>query len=184
MKQGSFYEVFLNLLKNLYDAKTQIIDIFPITLQSASHQELKDAFSSEFEEAKNQLQRLKKIFKLLNENPTGVNSLSIHGILHEAKEVIQNNFPPAVKDVAIIISAQKVAHDEIAGYGSARTLANHLSDAQVSNTIRFDEIADLLQETLDEIANADDRLTEIAEGGFFSTGINEEAQKQAEVNRS
>jgi len=83
----------------------------------------------------------------------------------------------AVKDASIIIACQKIEHYEIASYGSARTLARHLSDAAVDDRIDFDEIADILQQTLDEESAADEQLTDIAEGGFFSSGINEEAER-------
>lgn len=172
-QQGSFFTMFLDLLRDIYDAENQIVEALPKAIQAASHAELKDAFSQHLDETKNQVERLKKIFKMLNENPTGTRCEGMQGLLEECQEVLQKNFSPAAKDACLIIACQKVEHYEIASYGSARTLARHLN----TSGINFDEIADMLQETLDEESDADEKLTEIAEGGFFTQGINAEAEK-------
>jgi ferritin-like metal-binding protein YciE len=117
---------------------------------------------------------------MLNENPTGKKCPGMQGLLDEGKEVIRQAGSAAVKDAHLIIAAQKVEHYEIAAYGSARAIARHLSDIEYNDRVDFDEIADLLQESLDEEANADEKLTEIAEGSFFTTGINEEAEREEE----
>lgn len=178
MQQSSFYNTFVDLLKVLFDAENQIVDALPKMIKAASHQELKDAFSQHLEETKNQVQRLKKIFKTLNENPTGLRCEAMKGILAEGEEALSKDNTPAVKDATLIIAGQKVEHYEIASYGSARTLASHLSNSGISDRIDFDEISDLLQQTLDEEGEADEKLTEIAEGGFFTKGINAEAEKE------
>lgn len=176
--------MFVDLLRDIFDAENQIVVGLPKMIQAASHQDLKDAFSNHLDETKMQVQRLKAIFKILNENPTGKKCQAMQGILEEGEEVIKSNDSPAVKDAALIIAAQKVEHYEIASYGSARALARHLNDAQSNENFDFDEIADLLQESLDEEAGADEKLTEIAEGGFFSSGINDEAEKDNSRPRS
>ncbi|WP_068470393.1 ferritin-like domain-containing protein [Candidatus Protochlamydia phocaeensis] len=178
LNQGSFFEVFLTLLKGIFDFENQIVDGLPKVIKAATNPELKDALSQHLDETKNQVQRLKKIFKMLNENPTGKPCPAMQGMMQEAQEVISKNTSPNVKDANLIICCQQVEHYEIASYGSARTLARHLHDAQVSDRVDFDEIADLLQQTLDEESAADEKLTDIAEGGFFSQGINDEAEKE------
>lgn len=115
---------------------------------------------------------------MLNENPTGMKCIGMQAILEEGEKGLKQSWPPAVKDASLIIACQKVEHYEISGYGSARTLARHLNDVAVDDRIDFDEIADLLQQTLDEESAADEKLTDIAEGGFFSTGVNEVAEKE------
>jgi ferritin-like metal-binding protein YciE len=140
--------------------------------------ELKKALTQHLDETKNQVQRLKQIFKMLNENPTGVQCTGMQAILEEGEKCLKQSWPPAVKDASLIIACQKVEHYEISSYGSARTLARHLNDTAVDDRIDFDEIADLLQQTLDEESAADEKLTDIAEGGFFSTGVNEAAEKE------
>lgn len=179
MKQSGFYDLFLDLLKNVFDGENQIIQKLPKVIQTASNQELKNALSEHLEETKNQVKRLQQIFKMLNENPTGTSCIGIEALFKEGEIESKINWTPAVKDAAIIIACQKIEHYEISAYGSARTIARHLNDAGINERIDFDEIADLLQLTLDEESSADEKLTDLAEGGFFSTGINETAEKEA-----
>lgn len=178
MKQNGLYDVFLDLIKDLFDAENQIVQNLPKIIQATSNSDLKEALSQHLDETKNQVQRLKKIFKMLNENPTGTTCKGMEALLEEGEKAIEKKFSPAVEDANLIIACQKVEHYEIAGYGSARTLARHLNDAALDDRIDFDEIADLLQQTLDEESATDEKLTDLAEGGFFSTGINEEAEKE------
>lgn len=178
MKQNALYDVFLDLLRNIFDAENQIIQNLPRVIQTASNTDLKDALNNHLEETKSQLQRLKKIFKLLNENPTGNNSRAMEALFEEGEKDIRKDLPQAVKNSILIVGCQKIEHYEIACYGSARTLARHLNNVGIDDRIDFDEIADLLQQSLDEESAADEKLTDIAEGGFFSTGINEEAEKE------
>jgi ferritin-like metal-binding protein YciE len=177
MKQNALYDVFVNLLKEIFDAENQIVQTLPKIMQAASNPDLKEALSQHLEETKNQVTRLKKVFKTLNENPTGTSCQTMQSLLEEGATAISQAYPSAVKDANIIIDCQKLEHYEIACYGSARTLARHLNDAAIDERIDFDEIADILQQSLDEESAADEKLTDIAEGGFFSTGVNEEAEK-------
>lgn len=92
----------------------------------------------------------------------------MRGLIQEGEEVLHKAGPSATRDAAIIGAAQRVEHYEMAGYGTARTHARELG---------YDEIADLLQTTLDEEGEADKLLTSIAEGGLFEEGINEMAER-------
>ncbi|MBA3721994.1 MAG: ferritin-like domain-containing protein [Parachlamydiaceae bacterium] len=180
MTSNAFFEMFLDLLRDIFNAENQIISALPKVIKAASNPELKEALTSHLEETKNQVDRLKKIFKTLNENPTGEKCSGMEGIIDECSEALElSNSSPTVKDAALIIGCQKVEHYEIASYGSARALARHLNDSGISDRIDFDEIADILQQTLDEESDADEKLTEIAEGGFFTKGINEEAERDS-----
>lgn len=178
MKQNALYNVFLDLLKDLFDAENQIIENLPKISQIVTNNDLKEALSQHLDETKYQVQRLKKIFKILNENPTGTPCKVMQSLFQEGQKEIAKNHSPSVKDASLIIACQKVEHYEIASYGSARTLARHLNNAGIDDRVDFDEIADLLQQSLDEESAADEKLTDIAEGGFFNTGINEEAEKE------
>lgn len=180
----SFYDMFVELLRDMFDAENQIVEALPKMVQASSHPELKEAFSQHLEETKNQVQRLKKIFKSLNENPTGKSCQAMKGLIDEGKEAIEQQATGAVKDACLIVAAQKIEHYEIASYGSARAIARHLNDSQTNDRIDFDEIADILQVTLDEEGDANEKLTDIAEGGFFTTGINEEAENEELRKRS
>lgn len=180
MTKNAFFELFVDILRDTFDAENQIVHALPKAIQAASHVELKEALSSHLEETKNQVERLKRIFKMINENPTGQKCEAMHGLLKECEEMASKKTAAAVKDAGIIVACQKVEHYEISTYGSARTIARHLSDAKVNERIDFDEIADILQQSLDEESDADEKLTEVAEGGFFAQGINAEAEKSVE----
>jgi ferritin-like metal-binding protein YciE len=90
----------------------------------------------------------------------------MEGLIAEGNEVIRMSGDPLAKDAALIAGAQRIEHYEIAGYGTARTLADELG---------LDEARDLLDQTLDEEANADKLLTKIATGGMFRAGVNQAA---------
>ncbi len=185
MKQHAFYELFVDQLRELYDIENQIITNLPKVMQKVEHEELKEALASHLDETKNQLQRLKKIFKEINENPTGVTSRALEGIVEDTEAWIKKKQSPAVQDAGIIVHCQKIEHYEISCYGSARALARHLHDAAESqDRVDFDEIADILQQSLDEESSADEKLTDLAEGGFFTQGINEEATQEEVVSAS
>ncbi len=179
MKQKALYNLFLNLIKDLFDAESQIIQKLPKVIQAVSNTDLKKALNHHLQETTHHNERLKQIFKTLNENPTGTTCLVMQSLFEEGEKGVKTEWPAAVKDAAIIIACQKVEHYEISSYGSARTIARHLNDIAVNERIDFDEIADLLQETLDEESTADEMLTDLAEGGFFNTGINEKAEKES-----
>ncbi len=178
MAHGALYDMFLNLLRDIYDAENQIILALPKAAQAASHSDLKEFFSIHLDESNNQLMRLKNIFKWLNENPTGVNCRAIQGLSAELDETINKASSATIKDVALIVCWQKIEHYEISSYGSLRALSRHLGDAWTNEQINFDDITAQLLLILDEASAADERLTDIAEGGFFSQGINDEAESE------
>jgi ferritin-like metal-binding protein YciE len=179
MEKISLYDVFLDLLRDLFSDETLIIDNMPKVIGSVSHHKLKTALSEHLDETKNQLQRLKQIFKSLNENPTGKSCIVVQDLLNAIDGELKKETSPAIKDVSLIILCQKIEHYEMTSYGSARALARHLQGAGINDKIDFDEIADSLQLSLDEESAADENLTDIAEGGFFTQGINDEAEEQA-----
>lgn len=178
MKQNAFYEIFIDQLRHLFDGENQITENLPNLIQMVNNLELKEALNQWLDETKTQTSRLKKIFSALNENPTGERCLGIRGLMEEWNQVANKARPALSKDAYLIICFQKVAHYEIASYGSARAIANHLSHCSLDNQVDFDEIANLLQQTLDEEASIDNVLTDIAEGGFFTKGINDNAEKE------
>lgn len=183
MKQSPFYLMFLDILKEIYDAENQIVQALPRMIQMASHGELKDAFSHHLDETRNQVQRLNKVFGLLNENSERIPCKKIQVMIEEGEHIAQRNYGPAVRDACLIIGAQQIEHFEIAIYGSLCSLAEQLNDAEFEENKDFDEIVDLLDENLDEESAADKKLTSIAEGGLFREGINEEAEREAMQRR-
>ncbi len=166
MKLESLHDVFVDELKDLYNAETQLTKALPKMAKAASSEELRAAFEHHLEETENHVQRLEKIFQKMNLPSKGKRCKAMAGLIAEGSEIIEKEGGDhgAVKDAALIAAAQKVEHYEIAGYGSVRTHAQQLG---------LDEAANLLQETLDEEGAADKKLTEIAQE------VNAEAQVPA-----
>ena len=154
MKLGSLHELFVNELKDLYSAENQILKALPKMAKAATNEDLKAAFLEHAEQTQGQIERLDRVFELVEASPKGKKCHAMEGLLEEGKEVMSADGEDDVRDAALIAAAQKVEHYEIAGYGCARTYARLLGLA---------EAADLLQETLDEEAETDEKLTGLAE---------------------
>ena len=166
MKLDSLRTLWIEELRDLYSAETQLVKALPKMAKKATNPELKEAFESHLEETRNHVERLEEIFGRLGKKPTGKTCKAMKGLIEEGSEMMQEDGPESVLDAGIISAAQKVEHYEISGYGTARTFASILGE---------DEAEDLLQETLDEEGAADEKLTEIAEGV-----VNEEAEEGEE----
>jgi ferritin-like metal-binding protein YciE len=158
-----FYNMFLENLRDIYSGEQQIIEAMPKVLDAVSTKDLKDKLKAHFEETKKQLQRLKKMFTLLKETPEGTFCEGVSGLINECDKVIESGYPSVVQDAALIAALQKIEHYEIATYGALRTFAKHLE---------LKKVQDILQEILDEEWKADKKLTTVAEGGYFFSGIN------------
>jgi ferritin-like metal-binding protein YciE len=155
MATKGFQDLLELELKDLYSAEKQLTKALPKMAKTATNGDLKQAFESHLEETEGQIERLERIFKQLDISYTRVEKCkAMEGLIEEGKEIMEEGLEPDVLDAALICAAQKVEHYEIAGYGCARTFAQQLG---------HEEVAELLQETLDEEGNADKRLTDIAE---------------------
>jgi ferritin-like metal-binding protein YciE len=161
-KTNSLNELLIEELKDLYSAETQLTKALPKMSKAASNDELRAAFDEHLEQTKVHVSRLERAMELLGADPKGKTCKAMEGLIEEASEKIEMDAEPSVRDAALIGAAQKVEHYEIAGYGTARTFAETLGE---------DDVADILQETLDEEAEADDRLTDLADT------VNEEAEQ-------
>jgi ferritin-like metal-binding protein YciE len=124
---------------------------------------LKSAFNQHLGETRRQKDRLEQAFRLCGCEPSSESCEAMEGLIAEGNEIISADGDPEVKDAALIAAAQRVEHYEIAGYGCARTFAMRLGR---------NDVADLLQQTLDEEGNADKILTQIAE-----SFVNQEAAR-------
>lgn len=182
MSHYTFYQMFVDLLREAYASEMLLMGKFPALIKQATHSHLQEALSQHLDETKSHQERLKKISSLLGEQLEGASSPGMSGLLEEGEVALAKTTSPAVKDACLIIAFQKIEHYEMANYGSAYALACQLSETDQAGPARFDTIANLLEEMLEEESAVDERLTEIAEGGFFSDGINDEAGKeQAEI---
>ena len=162
MKTQTLRDVYVDNLKDLYSAETQLIAALPKMAKAAESDELRDGFERHLEETRIHAERLEQIFEALEKSPKGKKCKGMAGLVEEGKEVLQEmkQASPA-RDAALIAAAQRVEHYEISGYGSARTFANILGET---------DAVKLLQQTLEEEAATDEKLTELAEGM-----VNEEA---------
>jgi ferritin-like metal-binding protein YciE len=154
MQMNDLQDLYIEQLRDLYNAENQLIKALPRMAKAASDEQLAQSFMTHTEETKEHAERLKQIFDKLGEKPTGKVCKAMKGLIEEAKEALEEDAEPEVMDAALIAAAQRVEHYEIAGYGCVRTYANLLGDKQA---------AKLLQQTLDEEGMTDKKLTELAE---------------------
>src|SRR5690606_8969412 len=117
MKLESLQNLFVEELRDLYNAENQLIKALPKMAKAASHPDLQKAFEAHLEETKGQVERLEPIFGALELNPKGKKCKAMEGLIEEGSEIIEKEGDPSVKDAALICAAQKVEHYEIAGYG-------------------------------------------------------------------
>lgn len=159
-------ELYYDQLRDLHSAETQLIAALPEMVSNATHQDLRKAFSDHLEETRIHVDRLNRLCADHGIEPTGEDCEAMRGLIREAKKHISETAPGDVRDAVLIASANRVEHYEIAAYGVTKCFAK---------TLGFDTAADILSETLDEESAADTKLTKIATGGLFTTGVNEEA---------
>lgn len=155
MAMDSLKDLYVEQLRDLYSAETQILQALPDMMERASHPELRSGFEMHRDQTQQQVQRLEQIFSDLGENPKGHHCDGMEGLLKEGREMLREKGDSGVIDAGIIAAAQRVEHYEIAGYGTVRNFAEQLG---------MEEHARLLQQTLDEESAADERLNKLAEG--------------------
>jgi ferritin-like metal-binding protein YciE len=166
MELRTLNDLFVDQLKDLYNAEQQLISALPKMASAASNDELREAFAHHLTETQDHVRRITDIFSGMGVSPGGETCEAMEGLIREGDKVIAAQGDPAVKDAALIAAAQRVEHYEIAAYGTVRTLADELD---------LDDAQDLLDQTLDEESSADKLLTKIATGGMFKAGINQQA---------
>lgn len=169
MKLDSLKKLYVEELRDLYSAETQLVKALPKMAKGASSEELKQAFESHLEQTKEHVERLDEIFARLEERPTGKTCKAMKGLIEEGSEMLEEEGEESVIDAGLIGAAQRVEHYEIAAYGTVRTFADLLGE---------DEAVELLQQTLDEEGETDKELSELAEGI-----VNEEALIQNEKEK-
>ena len=175
MEANSLKELYVDELRDLYDAEQQITKALPKMVDAASSDELQSALNEHLEITKQQAQRLEQIFENLGEKAKGKKCKGMEGLIKEGSEVIEENEDDQVRDAAIISAAQKVEHYEMAGYGTVRTYASLLGE---------DNAADLLQQTLDEEKEADEKLTQLAEQINLEAAKGEAVEEKAPPRKS
>ena len=153
MKLDSLENLFVSELKDLLSAEKQLVKALPKMTHGAASATLRAAIEEHLEQTKGQVERLEQVFSLIDKSPRAELCKAMEGLIEEGSDILEQKGDEAVKDAAIIAAAQRVEHYEISGYGTARTLAELLG---------LDKAAELLQQTLNEERETDEKLTELA----------------------
>ena len=157
MQMNSLQELYVEELKDIYNAEQQILKALPKMMKAASDRELQRAFAQHEKQTQQQVKRLDRIFRELGETPRGKKCKGMEGLIEEGADLIKEKPEPEVLDAGLIAAAQRVEHYEIAAYGTVRTYAEQLGHS---------EHASLLQQTLDEEGETDKLLSALAESSI------------------
>jgi ferritin-like metal-binding protein YciE len=154
MKLNNLRDLLIHDLQDIYDAEMQITKALPMMAEAATSAQVRQAFEDHLVQTQNQVRRLEQVFKLLGEKAQRQECKGIRGLIEEGEKMMAEDASPEVRDAALIASAQKVEHYEIAAYGTARAYARILGEDS--------QIDALLLETLDEEGQTDERLNQLA----------------------
>jgi ferritin-like metal-binding protein YciE len=179
MEQNQLKELYVEELRDIYNAENQLIKALPKMAKASTSDELRAGFEEHLEQTKGHAQRLEQIFSALGEKPSGKKCKGMEGLIEEGKEMIEDDLDGEAKDAGLISAAQRVEHYEIAAYGCVRTYAKILGE---------EEAASLLEQTLEEEKETDQKLTELAENiNLEAAGSggedNEEEQRRSPARR-
>ena len=155
-------ELFHDTLKDIYFAEKKILSTLPKMAKAAQSEELKAAFEKHYTETEGQIERLEKVFAVIEKKPQGKTCAAIVGITDEGAEIMEEYKGSPALDAGLLGAAQAVEHYEISRYGTLIAWAEELG---------LDDAVSLLEETLEEEEATDEALTEIAK-----TAINQQAQ--------
>lgn len=169
MKENRLRKLFLDELRDLYDAENRIVKALPKMAKAAESEKLRSGFQGHLEQTKEHVERLKQIMTSMDEKASGKKCPGMVGILEEGEELMDEDYEGSVKDAALISAAQRVEHYEIAAYGCVRTWAQELGE---------NEAAELLEKTLKEEKETDAKLTELAEQ--INTSANNSEEQESE----
>lgn len=149
----SVHALLIEQMRDLYDAEKQLVKALPKLAKTASNEQLKQAFQEHLEQTRGHVRRLEQAFELLDQKAKSKPCEAMKGLVEEGKQTMEEDLADALMDSAIIGAAQKVEHYEIAGYGTLKSWARSLG---------LDEVAELLEATLREEKEADQKLTQVA----------------------
>jgi len=153
MQENGLQRLYVEQLKDIYSAESQLLKALPKMAKAARSQDLRQGFEKHLEQTKGHVERLEQIFSSLDESPKGKKCMGMEGLIEEGDEVIQEESATEALDAGLIAAAQRVEHYEIAAYGSVHAFAELLGD---------DDSVSLLLQTLDEEKETDKKLTELS----------------------
>src|SRR5262245_39329646 len=155
MKLHSLEDLFCEQLRDMLDAEKQLIKALPKMAKAAAADELRQGFEEHLDQTRGHVERLERVFELIGKKARGKSCEAMEGLIEEGEDIIDADAEPMVRDAGLIAAAQRVEHYEIAGYGCLHTWARQLGNH---------EAADLLEHTLNEEKETDQKLTHLAEG--------------------
>lgn len=164
MAEQTLKELYMDELRDLYDAENQLVKALPKMAKKAESEQLRNGIEEHLEQTKNHAKRIEQIFESLGEPVKGKKCKGMQGIVGEGSQALREGYEDALLDSAIIGAAQRVEHYEIAAYGTVREFAKLLGENEAER---------LINETLDEEKETDRKLTELA------TQINRQAMESA-----
>jgi ferritin-like metal-binding protein YciE len=165
MAEQGLKELYIDELKDLYNAENQLVKALPKMAKAATSPDLRKGFGEHLEQTKGHVQRLETIFEQLGESPKGKKCKGMEGLIEEGSEAIEE-YDGELLDAALIGAAQRVEHYEMAGYGTVSAFAEELGES---------EHVSLLNETLEEEKETDEKLSKLAEE------INSQANQREEA---
>jgi ferritin-like metal-binding protein YciE len=175
---GTLHDAFIDELRDVYNAEQQITKALPKMIKKAKTPELKKAFADHLEMTRAQIGRLEQVFASLDEKVRGKKCDGMAGIVEEGKSAMEEDFDDPTMDAALVASAQRVEHYEMAAYGTLVAWAEAMG---------HDDAAALLQETLDEEKTTDELLSRLAESSInpqaarLAHGEEEEEEQEEEA---
>lgn len=175
MNQEMLREVFVEHIRDLYDAEKQLVKALPKLAKASDSEELAEALRTHLEETQNHVTRLENVFKVVGAPAKGKACKGMHGLIEEGNEAVQEHEEGPLRDLAIIAGGQKVEHYEMSAYGTARTMAEQLG---------LNEAVELLQQTEDEEENADATLTKVASALYQSSADEDEGEEVQEKTQA
>ena len=175
MPNDNLKNLYVDELKDLYSAENQLVKALPKLAKAASSDELRQGFEEHLEQTRGHVQRLEKIFQALGESPRGKKCKGMEGLVEEGSEVMEEEFEGSLMDAALIGAAQRVEHYEIAAYGTVCAFAKELGEREQNS---------LLNQTLKEEKETDEKLTQLALQINTQANEGEEAEEAAGKKRS
>ncbi len=168
-------QLLVSQMQDAYSAETQALEAYPAMLEATTSDSLRKAFEEHAEESKTQVDRLERALGLLDSNPGDAHCQGMQGLIEEAREQLQEHAPGPLLDVVLIAAAQRLEHYEIAGYGTMATLAEDLGEA---------DVAELLEEILDEEKAADKRLSLLADEEINAAALGEDDEEDEDADEA
>jgi ferritin-like metal-binding protein YciE len=172
MEHNELKELYIDELRDLYDAENKLVKALPKLAKAASSDKLRAGFEEHLEQTRGHVERIEEIFEALDEKPTGKKCAGMAGLVKEGEEIMDEDFSAEVMDAALISAAQRVEHYEIAAYGCVSAWAQLLGESEANA---------LLEKTLEEEKETDQKLTELSEEiNVEAKGSGEEGEEEEE----